>query len=569
MANKILFTSNCIEVQCDRNDTETQAKLVDFYPVHVNRIHTSYKMSPHNVIEILKVLRGIDETNICTAPSAVQEYFFKEKLLRDNVSDLLKNGPRQSGIVSSKLTLKPHQQLGRELAKYYDRFAFFYDTRTGKTPLSLTIINDDIVDNPSHKWLVVCPLILIYNAWLDDAPKFFPDLKVVNCHASTKDKRLKAVKTPANVYLTNTESFVAYREYFDQVGFTGVFVDESSDLKSPKSKVSQEMVEFAQTVKRFYLLSGTPAPNGEHEYYMQMRAIDYFGWHSSYTQFKEHYFINLSYEPQYEKLALRPDRKDELYSRLKLYSLYVDKEDVLDTPGRTFHEVEYEMPDELMKHYRKLKNELYVELGNDIRITVPSAAAKLNKLNQVSSGFIMDTQATKENKVYSTELAEWYLLDNWRFKALEDLLDQPGVRGEQVLIWANYRREFEIIQSILGSRCACVYGGVNIDEKNEAIRKFKSKEIQYLVANPASADKGLTLTNAHIAVYFSLNWSYELFKQSYDRIYADKSIQPHHCDYYIMIAKNTIDGILYRDVLQGKQTGSYAVLNHLKSEALV
>jgi SNF2 family DNA or RNA helicase len=180
----------------------------------------------------------------------------------------------------------------------------------------------------------------------------------------------------------------------------------------------------------------------------------------------------------------------------------------------------------------------------------------------------MDTQAKKENKFYGTELAEWYLLDNWRFAALEDLLQQDNIRGEQVLIWANYRREFEIIQSILGSRCALVYGGTNLTEKNEAIRRFKAGEIQYLVANPASADKGLTLTNCHISIYFSLNWSYELFKQSYDRIYADKSIQPKHCHYYIMLAKHTIDGILYRDVLQGKQVGSYSVLNHLKSEVL-
>ncbi len=568
MANKILLTNNCIEVQCDRNDTDTQTKLVDFYPVHMNRIRTSFKMSPHNVIEILKALRNIDETNIGTAPLAVQNYFYKEKMLRDNVADLLTNGPRQSGVVSDKLTLKTHQQLGRELAKYYDRFGFFYDTRTGKTPLSLTIINDDIVDNPSHKWLVVCPLILIYNAWLDDAPKFFPDLKVVNCHASTKDKRIKAMNIPANVYLTNTESFISYQSYFAQMGFTGVFVDESSDLKSPKSKVSQAMVDFAQTVKRFYLLSGTPAPNGEHEYYMQMRAIDYYGWHSSYTQFKEHYFVNLSYEPQYEKLALRPDKKDELYDRIAKYSIYTDKEDVLDTPGRTFHEVEYDMPEELMKHYRTMKNELYLELDGDARILAPSAAAKLNKLNQVSSGFIMDTQAAKENNFYGTDKVEWHLLDSWRFTELQRLLDKEGVKGEQCVIWANYRREFELIKDMLGDQCALVYGGVNIEDKNNAIRAFKEGRIRYLVANPASADKGLTLTNAHIAIYFSLNWSYELFKQSYDRIYADKSIQPKHCDYYIMIAKHTIDGILYRDVLQGKQVGSYAVLNHLKSEAL-
>lgn len=560
MANKILFTTNCIEVQCDRDDLGTQNALVDFYPLHMNRIRTNFKMSPHYAPEILAALRGIDSLNVDTAPPLIQDYFYKEMRLRENTEDLLKNGPRQSGVVSDRLTLKPHQQLGRELAQYYDRYAFFYDTRTGKTPLSLTIIND----NPNEKWLVVAPLILIYNAWLDDAPKFFPDMKVVNCHAPTKAKRLKAMQEPANVYLTNTESFISYKPYFDQMGFTGVFVDESSDLKSPRSKVSAAMVEFAQTVKYFYLLSGVPAPNGEHEYFMQMRAIDFYGWHQSYTQFKEHYFINLSYEPQYEKLVLRPDKKDALYDKIAKYSIYTDKEDVLDTPGRTFHEVEYDMPDKLMEHYKKIKNELYMQLNEDTRITVPSAAAKLNKLNQVSSGFILDTQAAKENMYYDTDKVEWHLLDNWRFKALEDLLSRDNIKGEQVLIWANYRREFELIQNSLGERCACVYGGVNITEKNEAISRFKRGDIQYLVANPASADKGLTLTNAHIAIYFSLNWSYELFKQSYDRIYGDRSIQPHHCDYYIMMAKHTIDTVLYRDVLQGKQVGSYAVLNHLK-----
>lgn len=181
----------------------------------------------------------------------------------------------------------------------------------------------------------------------------------------------------------------------------------------------------------------------------------------------------------------------------------------------------------------------------------------------------MDTRAIKENAFYDdSNLSEWYLLDNYRFKRLEDLLMSEDIRDKQVLIWANYRKEFEIIQSLLGERCRCVYGGTSINEKNEAIRLFKSGEIQYLIANPASADKGLTLTNAHICIYFSLNWSYELFKQSMERIYGDISKQPEHCHYYVFIAKGTIDRILYSDVLQGKGDASYAVLNHLKGGAL-
>ena len=235
---------------------------------------------------------------------------------------------------------------------------------------------------------------------------------------------------------------------------------------------------------------------------------------------------------------------------------------MLTLPGREFIPIELEMPKALKKQYITLKNELYIEVSEEKKLTSPTAAAKLNKLNQVTSGFVIDTQAAKENKFYGENQAEWYMLDNYRFDALLELLREQG--SAQVLIWANYRREFEVISELLGEQCRCVYGATSLQDKNEAIKAFMAGHVRYLVANPASADKGLTLTNCHICIYFSLNWSYELFKQSMDRIYGDISKQPHKCLYYVFIAKHSIDDILYNDVLQGKGTASYAVLNHLK-----
>lgn len=566
MSNKLRFSDNYIEIV--GNDVDTVCKVAELYPTHCNRKKDTFWTSPRNVIEVLRIFRGIDFGNIDTAPPVVQNKFYMELRARDNVEDILANGPRWDCKVNDNLTLMRHQQIGREIAIYRDRFAFFYDTRTGKTPLSLSIIYDDIQRHRDHKWLVVCPLILIDNAWLEDALKFFPDIKTVSCHATTPKKRAEKMAQEASIYITNVESFAKYKEDFEKMGFHGCIVDESSTMKSHKSKTSDALVDFAQKMQRFYLLSGTPAPNGEWEYYMQLKAIDYYGVHQSYTQFKEYYFVNMSYNPQYEKLVVRPDRKDELYALIKKYSLYVDKEDVLTTPGRTWHEVEFELPTELKKQYNQMKDDLCLELDG-VDILAKSTAAKLNKLNQITSGFIMDTQAIKENKFYDdSNLTEWYLLDDFRFKKLQDLLNSPGVRDEQVLIWANYRKEFEIIQSLLGERCRCIYGGTSITEKNESIRLFKTGEIPYLIANPASADKGLTLTNAHISIYFSLNWSYELFKQSMERIYGDVMKQPKHCHYYVFIAKGSIDRVLYSDVLQGKGDASYAVLNHLKGGLL-
>lgn len=561
MANKLRISKHCIDIAFDNQDA---ALLEQFHPIHYNKKKTVGTVSTRHLPEVLKVFRNIDEGNAHTLPDNLRELYYKEIIARQRIDDLLTNGPTKSPVVNEHLTLMRHQQLGREIAEVRDKYCFFFDTRTGKTPLSLSIMYDDLQRHPDHKWLVVCPLILIENAWLPDAATFVPELKIANCHAATKAKRIAKIQDAAvnaQILVTNTESFVTYREYFEKIGFEGCFVDESSSMKSNKSQQSKALVDVAQTLNRFYLLSGTPAPNGEYEYFMQMRAVDYYSMPSSYTKFKEYYFVNASYNPQYEDLKLRPDKRDELMNLIKKYAIYVDKEDVLTTPGRTFNEVTFDMPDALAKQYRKLKREMYLEVG-ERDITAPTAAATINKLRQVSAGFIIDTQIVKENKFYGEDKESVVLLDMYRFDKLMDKLNEIG--DEQVIIWANYHKEFEEIQRRLGDSCGCVYGAVSLEAKNDVLRRFKSGELQYLVANPASADKGLTLTNCHICIYFSLNHSYELFKQSMERIYGSITKQPKHCEYYVFIANGTIDEAIYRDVLQGKSDASNAVLKHLK-----
>jgi hypothetical protein len=322
-------------------------------------------------------------------------------------------------------------------------------------------------------------------------------------------------------------------------------------------------------MQRFYLLSGSPAPNGEYEYYMQLCCIDFYGVQQSYAQFTKHYFYDTSRDHRYNKFVLLNDKKPELDALIARYAIYVDKEDVLNLPGRDFIPVEFKLPDFVRNAYKTMKDDLYVEVQREEtehKITVASIATKLNKLNQVSSGFIIDTAAKKDNKRFHSELQEIYSLSTYRLEILQNLLNDLG--NEQIIIWAYYRKELECIRDMLGSKCALVYGGTSIQEKEQAIGDYMSGKVQYLVAHPESCGKGLTLVVGHIAIYYSLNASFESFKQSYDRIYADKMIQPHFCKYYIFLAQNTIEPSIYYDVLLGKKDVSMAVLDHLKSKAL-
>ena len=157
--NKLKFYEDFIDMTCERSDTATQQLASTIPYVHFNRIRTKYRTSIRNIDLVLKLFRSVDAYNLDTLPAFIQELFVKEMRRRIATQSLLELGPDKRGG-----WLFVHQQLGVELAQINDRFGFFYDTRTGKTPMSLAIIAADVAKHPDHKWLVLCPLILIENA---------------------------------------------------------------------------------------------------------------------------------------------------------------------------------------------------------------------------------------------------------------------------------------------------------------------------------------------------------------------------------------------------------------------
>ena len=208
------------------------------------------------------------------------------------------------------------------------------------------------------------------------------------------------------------------------------------------------------------------------------------------------------------------------------------------------------MPSDVKEHYVTMARELYCDIEEGVDVVALSSAAKVNKLRQISSGFVYDD----EQKAH--------MISDFKLKALQELLD-TYVKDEQAIIWANFKTEIASIQQMLGDKCGIVNGTVTLSQKQQAISDFKSGKIQYLVANPASADKGLTLTNAHICVYYSPVQSYELYKQSMERIYGRIQSQPKRCKYYHMIVEGSVDTDIQRAV-KDKQNVSEAILNYIR-----
>lgn len=542
--NSIQIIKNSVILINISIDDIASIEIINQIPyVHSNRKKTQYYTSIENIQLVLSLFRNVNTVeDLNKLPADVRAVYSEIVSKQQKTRELIKEGPTKADSF-----LFPHQVWGVRIAELNKRFGFFFDVRTGKTIMGLQIIKNDITQNPTHRWLILCPLILMQNAWVSDAQKYFPDLKIQILHHAERKKRLEAFKLNASLYIINIESFVAYMDFIIGLNIHGVCLDESSKLKGNTTNLAKAIAKFARTVERWYLFSGTPAPNGAFEYYRQLQTLDYYGIPSSYTKFKEYFFLNTSRNPMYEKLMLNPEKSVEFINLLKKYSLYINIKDITETVKQVFKIVKLSLPEDLKEHYKQMYTNLYIEV-QDETITAANMATKIGKLNQITSGFIYTENSN-------------YLLNDYRFNSLYRLLFTIGT--QQVVIWCAYKKEFEIIERALGSHCRCIYGDTTSKQNNESITLFKENKIQYLICHPASAGMGLTLTNAHIAIYFSLTYSLETWLQSIARIYGSKKIQQYDCIYYILIATNTVDQVIY-DTLNNKGNISQALLDYVK-----
>lgn len=509
-----------------------------------------YEFPHSSILPVISTFYGyesIAEIKSAVASGALPEIIYKLALKYDEQLD--KTEQLKSTGVESKPGefLFKHQQLCREIAKINPRYAFFLETGTGKTPMSLQIIADDLAEHPEHRWLVICPLALINPAWIEDANKFFPNMRIGSLHKLKGDKLITALALN-QVSVVNFESFKINIDIYMNFGFEGCFVDESSKLKNNNSMTTKMAKKFCKVCKRWYLLSGTPAPNSMLEYYPQMYTVDNNLLSKSFTSFKAKWFYSYN-AGGFEKYDILPEKKAELIDIIKQKAIFISKNDCLDLPETMLEAREVTMDAATKKHYNTMKNELYASL-KDTDVLAPSSVVALGKLNQLASGFIMDADRTV------------HIISKAKLNTLLDLLEEIGDR--QVIIWANFHAEFDMIKEALGNKCVVYNGTKSLAEKDQAVKDFKEGKVQYFVANPKSAAYGLTLVNCHDVVYYCLDYSYETHAQSKDR--TNRIGQTKSTTYYYLLMEKSIDYALFK-CLHDKGQLAYSVLDHLKPDS--
>lgn len=454
--------------------------------------------------------------------------------------------------------------------------AFYHEVGCGKTLSALSTFETLQRRDKFLNLLVICPLSLIHGAWTRELQKFFPGPAWYDLHGGIGQKAPNVFYSKITLvnfeYLVSKAKFekmkAGLQQWIDDGGSWMCVIDESSKMKNNRAITVQRILELKKYFKYRIIMSGTPAPNIEWEYWAQMNFLsdNILGW--NFYKFKNTYFalsrgrqvipgavfnrheLRQLHEKGF-KYSIKESQRPVMFERMKPWCHFVKAKDCIDLPEEIDEFRSVELTDEQARVYRAMKEAYVAEIKQDQFVVANVALTKLMKLRQITSGFAIDE---RENAVGIGA-------KNPKMDALLDLVEECGT--EQMIIWANFHWETqEIVKALspLGG-VSQLHGMIPEHERNTHLENFLNGTNRFLVANPHSAAHGLTLTNCHIAVFFSMDYSMEGYSQARGRIY--RKGQKNNCLYFHLLAQGTIDEDVLK-IVQRKETAQEVAERYLR-----
>ena len=356
--------------------------------------------------------------------------------------------------------------------------------------------------------LVIAPKKVAEGTWTKEKDKWdHTKILRVSQVLGSQAKRIRALNTPADLYIINRENVVWLVNYYrNSWPFDMVVVDESSSFKSHSAKRFKALAAVSPRIDRMVELTGTPSPNGLGDLWAQIYLLDggdRLG--KKYTHFRERYFQpdKRGADGMVYSYAAKPGTEESILKRISDICISMKAEDYLQLPDITFHEIPVELDEKSRKAYSDLERQMVLELPEDEEnISVTSAAALSNKLLQLANGAVYDD----DHAVHEVHTC--------KIEAFLELIE--SLQGKPVLVFYNFQHDRErILKALSGSGLRVRELKTTRDEDD-----WNARKIDVLLTHPASSAYGLNLQQGgnHV-VWFGLTWNYELYTQANKRLH--------------------------------------------------
>jgi SNF2 family DNA or RNA helicase len=475
-----------------------------------------------------------------------------------------------------------HQILALAHVYYNLRAALYYAPGLGKSKIAVDLLRLLRLEGNKSPALILGPLVTVKN-WGREIDKHSGGVFRWGAMLGTPKKKNEIIDEAAAgkldvVLLTYDTGRNFYERLVEAIPYETVIADESQLIKDWRSTRTKTAIEIGRKAKRKVIMSGTPTLGDPRDLYGQFKFLGEYFMPENIWQFENKF---LTHSPFNKHVVTGYKNLDVLNARIQEVTVRKTKEECLDLPERQVIDIGFD----LSKKQRALYNELIMEGGADLGdfitnlgqgkppnpMVVSHAAILLNKLLQISSGFLMNSQKdplicsgcpslgectdagvfpyTAACKVVQREPdpVVTALDDNPKADALEELLDTILVdESNKVIIWGKYRADLDAVEKRLRARAQKFVrvDGSTGSKIQDNVDTFNHDPTCRVYLSQISTGVGITLNAANYMIYYSLDWSLGNYLQSIDRNY--RIGQERKVVVYRLLGNNTVDWAVAR-----------------------
>jgi SNF2 family DNA or RNA helicase len=518
---------------------------------------------------------------------AVKEFFDKP---RDSF-DWIKEASREELEVAIKelcptfqykTQLFTHQLAATYLGLCFDGFLYFLDMGTGKSRISLTVVQIRKQLKKVKRTLILVPNLVNIESWLEEI-KIATNLTAVGL-VGTKEERLQLIQQKVDLYVLNYDGLPIFTTDFKEVGkgakakrkrtinpkalrsfatmFDMIVFDEVHHLKHTNTLTFQICRGLSDHAKYRIGMTGTPVGRDPQNFWSQFYICD----HGETLGTNKTVFLQALFKQQAGYWGgvqwIFPEKNRPILQKMLLHrSLRYADHECGDLPPLSVIKVPLSLHPDAAKMYRNLVMESIEQAKGNSQEAKTKRKNYYAKTRQVASGFLYDSDED-ENKVTLT-------FNNPKLDALEEILEDVPADSKVVIFHVFNQSGISIGKKLKEMKIK--YASMNVEaegSKTEEYKKFKTdKKTKVLVVNIASGGEGLNLQDANYCIMYEPTDNPAVFRQALKRTH--RIGQTKHTYIYQFLMNNTVEKKIFEFLEEGKSLFSAVVDGsiHLK-EAL-
>lgn len=348
------------------------------------------------------------------------------------------------------------------------------------------------------------------------------DIQSGDYHAVREKQRAVLYDTGGkNLLLFNYEGLSSYLDELKKLitPETLLVFDEVHKVKALGGYRAQFALELSRNASYTIALTGTPIPNS----YMDIRNLLDILYHDEYGEFFG-FTDNQLRNPSGADVELINEKLQPFFCRTSKVELQVPAANPDTLLLTQANQAENRLFHILTLKYARNKLALIVRLLQ----LESNPELLLSRLDLSDFADILDTSLDVEEIDYvdfSQEVKNLVkqIAPTSKFSRCMTLAESLYHQGKPVIVWCIFKSsifQFTSALEAMGARVGCIYGEIDMEERQGILTAFRNGNLDFLITNPHTLAESVSLHSiCHDAIYFEYSYNLVHLLQSKDRIH--------------------------------------------------